>query len=68
MILGLINIAHMCSISVTWKSKLLQCPISSKDAHEMMTLMVMPCYDQAQMMHQMQGKHLGCYNEENDKV
>jgi hypothetical protein len=30
--------------------QLLQGHVSSKDAHEMMMLMVMPCYDHAQMM------------------
>jgi hypothetical protein len=29
---------------------MLQGHVSSKDAHEMMMLMVMPCYDHAQMM------------------
>jgi hypothetical protein len=36
---------------------MLQGHVSSKDAHEMMMLMVMPCSNDAQM----QGKHLGCY-------
>jgi hypothetical protein len=31
--------------------QLLQGHVSSKDAHEMMMLMVMPCYDHAQMMY-----------------
>jgi hypothetical protein len=31
--------------------QLLQGHVSSKDAHEMMMLMVMPCYDHAQIMH-----------------
>jgi hypothetical protein len=30
--------------------QLLQGHVSSKDAHEMMMFMVMPCYDHAQMM------------------
>jgi hypothetical protein len=30
--------------------QLLQGHVSSKDAHEMMMLMVMPCYDHAQLM------------------
>jgi hypothetical protein len=30
--------------------QMLQGHVSSKDAHEMMMLMVMPCYDHAQMM------------------
>jgi hypothetical protein len=41
--------------------QLLQGHVSIKDAHEMMMLIVMPCYDHAQMMHRCKAKHLGCY-------
>jgi hypothetical protein len=43
--------------------QLFQGQVSSKDAHEMMMLMVMPCYDHAQMMHRCKAKYLGCYRD-----
>jgi hypothetical protein len=38
---------------------MLQGHVSSKDAHEMMMLMVMPCYDHAQMMLKCKANTLG---------
>jgi hypothetical protein len=43
--------------------QLLQGHVSSKDAHEMVMLMVMPCYDHAQMMHRCKAKHQRCYSD-----
>jgi hypothetical protein len=48
-------------VTSTHSIYMLQGHVSSKDAHEMMMLRVMPCYDHAQMMHRCKEKHLGCY-------
>jgi hypothetical protein len=41
----ILSLAHIVDML-----QLLQGHVSSKDAHEMMMFMVMPCYDHAQMM------------------